>query len=262
MIQPSPYLNDEGHLREDGVARYVDALRSGDLSTLPPDLLSHVEDCLACKKLVTGVFSVLMREDSRLQQRNASPPDDSRSEGNITTMIYRIAATIAALIGIGVIGYTLYTNYFSQPKTTAEVHQTATSTDSLAMRDSVRVRHAAELADAYVPSEELDELVGDEVRSSSITVASPKQGADVGESVTFAWSGGEKNQNRLSIMNNKGDVVAVLHVTGRSFVYRNALRAGLYYWKLDDGSNLLYVGKFFVGRGGEGREKGGKGEGE
>ncbi len=250
MKHPTPYLNDKGHLEEEGVALYVDALRSGDIAALPADILSHVEDCLECKKQVTGVYSFLMREDSKSQKEKISHPAVRNREVGGTAMAYRIAATIAAIVGIGVVGYTLYTNYFSQPKTTAENLRHPTSSRPAAGEDSTRVQHEVEFAAAYVPYGELEELVGNEVRSAGVAVSSPKNGSEAGSRIIFAWSGAEKNEANLSILDNRGEMVKRVRVKGGSYSYQNDLHPGLYYWKLDDGSNLLYVGKFLVRAGG------------
>lgn len=246
MNHAPQYLDNEGHLREEGVAVYVDALRSGDLSSVPDNVRSHVEDCLACKKQVTGVFSFLSRQDasSSLAGKAATRRKADTSDSGKT--FYRIAAVITALIGVGVIGYLLTSGYFSRPAMTAKTEPPAVHADSALKPDSTRSPEAHQFADAFRSSSELDELVGNELRSESVVVISPKNGIEVGARITFSWKEGGTNERNLSILNNKGEVVAKYRVKGESYVCKNTLPPGLYYWKLDDGSSLLYVGKFFV----------------
>ncbi len=240
------FQNDDGHLQEEGVAAYVDALRSGSLTSLPHDLLLHVEDCLACKKQVTSVYSFLLQQEASSSHHSDADVRGGGRRSDRLKYVYRIAAAIISMVGIGVIGSMLVSKYVSQSGTTAETPIRVAAPDTIAAHHPVRSQEDPQLAEAFIPSDEMEELVGNEVRSESIIVSSPKIGSDVGAQITFTWVGTEKPQNTLSIVNNKGEVVASARVAARTFVYAKTLPAGLYYWKLDDGAKLLYVGKFFV----------------
>jgi hypothetical protein len=48
------------------------------------------------------------------------------------------------------------------------------------------------------------------------------------------------------LLNNRDSVLSTVRITSTTYLLKDSLVAGLYYWKLIAEGNLLYVGKFIV----------------
>ena len=66
------------------------------------------------------------------------------------------------------------------------------------------------------------------------------------DNITFAWEQTEHQSIHLIIFNNRGDDIFNTVVEDAVFKYSDPLDPGLYYWKLENEDELLYLGKFFV----------------
>ena len=97
----------------------------------------------------------------------------------------------------------------------------------------------------------LERLLDQYQRAGSIEVVSPPIGASVENEIVFAWQGGAGGKLAIKILNNREEEVQNFAPVENRFVFRKvkqALSPGLYYWKLEDENDLIYVGKFFVGK--------------
>lgn len=57
------YFTHEGHLDDNNIALYVDALILDKVEALPASVLEHVEDCMKCKTSIIGLFEVLKNQE-------------------------------------------------------------------------------------------------------------------------------------------------------------------------------------------------------
>lgn len=99
----------------------------------------------------------------------------------------------------------------------------------------------------FSPSEQWEELINENVRSTSFEVLSPKSATSFkpNTKISFQWKGANANRY-LIIMNNKGNEIHKVKVITNSFELDAKLDPGLYYWKLDSDDDLLHVGNFVV----------------
>ena len=77
-------------------------------------------------------------------------------------------------------------------------------------------------------------------------MVSPSNGSTPGSKVSFDWKREGTAALTLSVVDNRGKTIYRTQVDGVPFKLKQSLRPGLYYWKLQDDNELLYVGKFFM----------------
>ena len=103
-----------------------------------------------------------------------------------------------------------------------------------------------EWAANFAPYPELESLVQTVSRSQSVTVRSPGIEDSVAEIIVFDWDTEAAGPITLRIISNIGRDVRAFSNQTSPVKLSLSLKPGLYYWKLEDRNDLLYVGKFFV----------------
>lgn len=99
------------------------------------------------------------------------------------------------------------------------------------------------------PSSFYEDMLKDQFRSDVVTVTLPDTGFNVKDDLVFSYEGGEGIKVFIKIFNNKEEELLMLEPDGNTFVFENVpqkLEPGLYYWKLEDEDEMLYLGKFYV----------------
>jgi hypothetical protein len=236
-----------GHLNDEGVSLYVDALKLDRVQNLPQMILSHVEDCHRCKQEITGLFSLLAEAD--YSNTGPHPFFEKRTAGRRHELshLYRIAATILLVVGLGVAAYWVL---LRRPG-----HETrASRAASPAMADSlpragnnVGEKLKEELIAArYAESPELEDLLKSAIRSEETEIKSPTAAAALRRGDKFHWVTSAKPPYELVLLNNRDSVLSTVRITSTTYLLKDSLVAGLYYWKLIGEGNLLHVGKFIV----------------
>jgi len=56
-------FSSDGHLTDDAVYLYVDALKIEKLYGLQDEVLDHVQECLQCKHSIQGVYNLVSEQD-------------------------------------------------------------------------------------------------------------------------------------------------------------------------------------------------------
>jgi hypothetical protein len=82
----------------------------------------------------------------------------------------------------------------------------------------------------------------------SINIISPKIGEDVKDGLQFRWETDYKGPLYLEIFTNRDSLIFNEQPEDNKLVSAKKLKPGLYYWKLISKDDLLYVGKFLVGK--------------
>ena len=230
----------DGHLDENGQSLYVDALVLGRVRALPDEIRRHVEECDQCKGSIIGLYE-LMR-----QQPDAVPAEHP-TLGNSTPAapILRTNYRIAALFAIGLLGSALLYMVLPSSHPESAEHQPPVTPPEL-RRDSVVATPPNDLlADAFLPSPNLDELTHESFRSSAAENITPKNGDTVSFPVRFRWSPAEESMLLRIVSNKEREVFRKEGVRGNVTV-TTAFRPGLYYWKLENDEGLVHIGRFFV----------------
>lgn len=94
-------FDHEGHLSDEGIARWIDAAETSQLSTLPDEILSHIETCLHCKGIIIELREVL-HDANQITDEEVfirAKPGLIRYLNN--KRYVRIAATVVFIITVG-----------------------------------------------------------------------------------------------------------------------------------------------------------------
>ena len=93
-------------------------------------------------------------------------------------------------------------------------------------------------------------FAGSHLRAEHLKIISPLPGAEFKTKrvIRFEWETNVGSGCILEILNNRGNVITRMETGGSGIRMFNAgsFSCGVYYWKLLDHENLLYVGKFFL----------------
>jgi len=250
MNKTPDHTNDGGHLSDEGVALFVDALKLGTVDQLPGSMRTHVAECEQCQRNVTGLFALLRKEDY-------SGVDEhpyfnlGRTPRRSAPWIWRAAAVIAALVLLPVLVYYLFVRTWGENPQQAGLNTAPAAGDTSASAPPAAVQRPstgpAALAANLAPNPELDQLVAAGMRSTSLENVVPKNGAVVmGTAIRFDWNPHGQRQLTLIIMNNGGRELYSASITALPHIAGKRLEPGLYYWKVIDEQEAVSFGKFIV----------------
>jgi hypothetical protein len=235
------FFTAEGHLNENGTSLTVEALMLDRFSSLPGPVAAHIEECHECKEQIMGLFDIM--KEQPIDRTIPHPYFDHRAAIIEFPALLRTAAMLAVALLAGTVFFLLSVRSAQNTPPIHAIHTPApVSTDT-----AVFVRESGDglLAERLTPSPNLDDLVHSEFRSEMIEVLAPETEAIVHSPITFRW----KQYPRpviLKVLNNREMTVLTTNVKRNSFVTSKSFPEGLYYWKLEDNGELLFVGKFFV----------------
>jgi len=100
MTIPSGWFDPEGHLNEEACALWVDALSENNVAALPEPVVSHGEECLACKKKILTVQRLLNDKEELTEPATFSM--QSRFQTAYRRNALLAAALVVILVGVGI----------------------------------------------------------------------------------------------------------------------------------------------------------------
>lgn len=243
------FFGEGRHLSDEGVALYVDALKLNTLEQLPSVIRDHVADCHECKKNITGLFALLDDEDYS-DVRSHPLFRLAHGSGSRVPLLMKIAAVVAGVASLATLTY--YLGSFRQGQTSRFALQgdLSQSVDSAQKGQNtgpeVQLADGEEFTADFKVDPGLEDMVNRQLRSRGIIVITPPNGSVLGPHAVFSWKAEKRTPLNMSLMNNKGETVLTEVGPLSQFVLIRKLKPGLYYWKIESESELLYVGKFFV----------------
>ncbi|HUI10540.1 MAG TPA: hypothetical protein VL221_09445 [Bacteroidota bacterium] len=249
MTAENTFFDSTNHLNDAGVAMYVDALKLDVLDQVPGDVRDHVSECQKCKKEITGLYTLLMEEDYTSLKSHPYFSLGRRGAGSRVRFAYRIAAVIGALALTGILAYYVANRGSTRPGVEAHRFEPIQGEDTgriAAPPEASGVHDSAALAARYEPYPELENMVNGAFRSGEIEVRSPKNGIVAGDSLWFDLKDGAWSGLIVTIVSNRGENLYSAHIVSAPFALERPSAPGLYYWKLQNAGELVYVGKFFV----------------
>jgi hypothetical protein len=245
------FFDETGHLDGEAVALYVDALKLDRFRDLPSTLQEHVQSCQHCKMEITGLFSMIAKEDySKVGSHPYFDKETVVADKRVFSVL-KIAATLAIAVGIGLLAYY---SLFHVPTTPIERPSLASSvgrdtTQLQSSRDATgkgRSDRQVVFAARFTESPELEDLVTASTRSAETSIQFPLNGDTVRSGSRFQWTTGSQPPFDVAIVDNQRHTVRSFQVGSCEFVLRDSLQGGLYYWKLGAEGSLLKAGKFIV----------------
>ncbi len=242
----------DGHLNDEGVALYVDGLKLRLQTQLPAEVLVHVASCTECKAEVTELFGLMADRDyADLTSHPFFALDRNQTAWRVTSPLFRIAASIVVLLGIGGGAYWLATRspVPAQPVKASLPTSQARTDSSMSRQSGQSTQHSAKSTTpdvAFAESPQLEDLVNSTFRSGETEVTSPVNGSRVEGNVVFTWQSDAAPPYGLAILDHRGAVIHSTKVRASRYLLQDTLAPGRYYWKLVGGGQLLFVGTFEV----------------
>lgn len=244
------------HLTDEELALYVDGLKLRRTGDLPRELLEHVEGCFQCKRAILEISALV--PPAPYQQGEPHPFFDSikkpKRPGWDPGMLFRVAAALVLLLAGAAAIYLLSPRWWTSNVKGSQIANHGPDSASTRSRpqgfDDARGTLLAQKtspSDPFLPSPAFEGLAGQIVRSGGIEVLRPRLGDTIAGPQHFQWKGvGGDERCKIEILTNRGGRFLSTEVRGGSFTLRERIAPGLYYWKLEQKGELLYVGKFIV----------------
>lgn len=244
-------------------------MQSGKLGNLPSPMLEHVETCDKCHAEIVDLFTILNQIETQKQSETSG---GERSRIISLKPIIRLAM-VAAVTALAIFFY-FRDNPNLQQRQIQEVASDTSSTpndNSLEIAEETASQKPAEKKDNnieapkvhptptegeqdqlyaanFTPSDDYEALVGTTVRSLTITDITPKSGSHFNrqEMITFSWVLENSDLLYVTILNNREEIIDRQEIKGSEFSTNKLATSGLYYWKLENDTEILYVGKIFI----------------
>lgn len=253
------YFQSNGHLSDEGIARYAEALKQDQANALPADLRQHIEQCDDCHRQALDLYALIA--DFDYSQVALPPPAPKAVLRPIwVNRALLAAASVAALIWIINVLWKPGAGHIQpqSPQVVAHDDTTARPSPALKQKDlevpAPKPKQQAPPAKEWIaanfePSETLDGLLNDATRSEMLNVKTPANGTTFApaQPILFSWSGATAGEPlQIVIVNNQNKEQYRLDAGIEGLTFAKKLNPGIYYWKLENETDLLYVGMFFI----------------
>jgi len=251
-------LSSKGHLTDDAVYLYVDALKLNRTHDLPDEILGHVEECFECKRSIQDLYNLVREYD--YEELTPHPYFDQKKTASKDShrIITRLAAAIVIGVAIALLAY-LYIPDLRSPVAVDEpfddpVELTPEEIEPVPpdiTQPEIMPPTPEEPADLYAANFEpmpfYENLVDQQFRSHLIRVQSPDIDEEITNDVQFSWDTQIPMEVNLKVLNNNQDIVWQASTGETHLIYDTSeLEPGIYYWRLETDEELLYVGKFII----------------
>jgi hypothetical protein len=266
-------LFNDGHASDEMLAILSDAMlqEPGQTPNLAEEVLIHVDQCIQCKEKIMDVVTFLRNPDAVAdtgdQQRNQeflhiSPPERNRYfyVGKIAAVFVAFAVMVGAyfIIFDGQSPFShpdamdsgkLMPSEFSTSINDSKINATVKPEINGPQKKTSSKQKPKVIKDSrYTINPSLENMIGSSLRSGQLEVLEPPNNSILKGKIQFSWKNELTRLHTIKIVNNRNDVLYTHKVSGKGFQFEKSLSNGLYYWKLEDENELLYVGKFFIKR--------------
>lgn len=257
------------HISDDAAALTADAIVHGQISTVPEQILTHVEHCVECKDKIIDVVMILRNPDL---EKDIMITTEKNRRKKIFYYPMRIAAifTVFALMLSAYFFITTHPKAFHNAVTDSQNYETKNqgisntsnlstngsyntnneNAPTLIQKDNFRENLATleERQSSFKVNPNLENMIGSQLRGNVPEVLSPLNNEIVKCPIRFSWKKELVTPIILEIVNNKNKILFSFSVKGSYFDFNNELPKGLYYWKLVSKNESIFVGKFFIGQ--------------
>jgi hypothetical protein len=220
------------HLSEEGLALAAEAMESQELESLPEEIQDHLGDCQECREGVSDIYQIILQ--SGMQDEKGMRPFFEKGAGYKQTSrrLYwlRYAAVFLLLAtSLGWLGLRLF------------------SPEHPALRKIASV-FGIEYYDPFAPDPLVETLVGAIFREDDFQLLAPAPTDTLvpGDLLHLQYTGYHLNALQFKLMTNQGQEVETFEVKGGAAMLRLPETQGLYYWRLSDGSDLLFLGRIIL----------------
>jgi hypothetical protein len=259
------FFRTDGHLTEESIAAYTEALLGDDFERLPKEILAHVEHCEACQHEAIelyGLIATLPEKEKEEPDQDEENTDQPQAKPRTNPLWRWALVALTAALAL----YIYRAMPIAPEAAPKEQQQAPTSTPSQFMDPQQKPvdRPVAEsespkqtekptegtalYAANFVPYEQLESLAGEVMRSAGVEALAPtkEQVFRPGSLVKFQWKNETQTPLQLILLDNHGKELLRHDATTTNFDWQSLQRQGLYYWKLESPDELLFVGKFLL----------------
>jgi len=117
--------------------------------------------------------------------------------------------------------------------------------NTLTLEESMRKKNT-DTADKFIPIPEYEAVCFSEFRSGEIVINSPKDSVFTDSNIVFNFSASGGETKYLKIFDNKDKMLFTFPIRERKFIQKVSLPVGLFYWKVENDLELLYLGKVSI----------------
>ncbi|MCX8010330.1 MAG: hypothetical protein N3A61_04205 [Ignavibacteria bacterium] len=226
----------EKHLEEIEIARTSEFLLQNNFNELSEEIKFHLNECKECRLEVFSLFSLL----KGYHRENISRTSENFWSKN--KVYLRYAAVFLSLIGGALIYYSLI---MKQPSSRLNK-----DIEKLQGKDVITKHESTNYSENLIPSKNLENLIGQAVRSEIYAeIISPQINQTVeSNEFKFQWKTNYKGKLSIVILNNKDSVIKSYQTNFDSITIKFDFPPGLYYWKIETPEELLSIGKFFYSK--------------
>ena len=217
------------HLSEEGLALAAEAMDSQELESLPEEIQDHLGDCQECREGVSDIYQIILQ--SGMQEEKGMRPFFGKGAGHKQSSrrlywlkyaaVFLLLATALAWSGLRLF-----------------------SPEHPALRKMASV-FGIEYADPFAPDPLVETLVGAIFREDDFQLLAPAPTDTLvpGDVLHLQYTGYHPISLQFKLMTNQGREVEEYVVKGGAALLRLPEVPGLYYWRLSDGSDLLFLGR-------------------
>ncbi len=264
----SIHFKEDGHLTKEGISWYVEYLlemegaatsQKANESALKEQVLEHVKQCTDCHQEAIGLYRILAEIPSSIAITDDAPPKSKPIPWRFFLILLLIP-----------LAYSLWRQQIDSvtEEKTAPVEEIAppmgdsTQQRPIAIIDTLQEEKppaketsTAQKSDApnlyaanFVPVEHLEAFAGEAVRADQLTVVKPTNDTHFkrNQQIIFEWNAKESLPLELILLNNREEILLQSNPETTQFSLNQQLEPGLYYWKLETPTALVFLGKFWV----------------
>lgn len=250
------YFDQHGHLTDEGIARYAEALRQDAVDKLPSAMVQHIEQCESCHGQALDLYALIADADYSALGALPAPQATVRRLWVVRAaaaavfvmlswLVYRLSAPAPSTQPVVKVETPVDTIREDSPGRIAQPDKPATPPPAVPRETTPQYADAS----FYTPADNMEGMIVSTMRSGGFEVTAPANSDTIArtEALRFAWKNAPEGELTLIILTNKEKEVHRSSVTAANYYsFEGKLTPGLYYWKLEDASDLLHVGKFYI----------------
>lgn len=269
MVKRNKYISKNGHLNDEYISLYIDAILLDKVSALPDEITEHAEECTLCKQSILSGYEFL--KDDKTIDLEAHPYFGQKSNSALKktdySVFYRIAASFVFIVSAGLIAYYTVINKPGEKNTltenidTVSIKKDSLKNDELVKEKELLIKEPNEIkvedltAENILEGEEFQvspvilSMLGNINRSGYLEVIRPKDSVifAASEKIKFTWETDIEKELTLKIYNNKDILIFESKtVESKELLFENKLMHGSYYWKIESTDELFHLGLFFI----------------
>ncbi|HRY33090.1 MAG TPA: hypothetical protein P5531_09020 [Bacteroidales bacterium] len=262
-----------GHVNEEGVAYYAEAILAGREDTLPEGLRAHVAHCSHCAAQCLEMVMILKEIDAGEasagegltegeQILGESCIEMTQSQSGRIRLVWRRYRIVAGFLLLGSIGLFLLL-WLSEMKREEDLVK---KHDRGVIRQEQRVLETwvsywagknSGFGERFILNPSLEKMLAMAFRSGEFAVLSPDSLAvyHEGDTVFFNWKGAGMATLVLRVIGNTGETLHQRKLSHHHAYYLPVRpQPGLYYWFVELDGMKAAGGRFIINRGDEGMQ--------